>query len=84
MKVIPKKELIFILDKMFDDLIFKDQMDMLFSLHGDDYFRDPGKTDYRLIRECANRKLLLEDIGMSLANKESTAVNLENVGGNAK
>ena len=54
MKVIPKNELIALINAWPSNLIFNSTIDELFKIYGDDYFREPGE-DWDLVNKNKDR-----------------------------
>lgn len=58
MKVIPKDDLITMLNSM-DGPFYRDTIERIFDKYGDDYYKDPGYSPYELCNENQERKALL-------------------------
>ena len=63
MKVIPKKELIQLLEMHDQELIYQDGIEGLFYTYGDDYYKDSYDSPFELCKSNANRKALLKGRG---------------------
>ena len=64
MKVIPKKELIQLLEMLGHERISEDEIQGLFYEYGDDYYKDSGySSSFELCKRNADRKALLKGRG---------------------
>ena len=64
MKVIPKKELIQLLEMQDRELIYESEIEDLFFMYGDDYYKDPGfYNSFELCKSNTARKALLKGRG---------------------
>ena len=61
MKVIPKKELIQLLEMQDQELIYKSEIEDLFYEYGDDYYKDFYDSPFKLCKSNAERKALLKN-----------------------
>ena len=61
MKVIPKSDLITIIEMQDCKLIYESEIEDLFYKFGDDYYKDPGfYSSFKLCKSNADRKALLK------------------------
>lgn len=61
MKAIPKYDLIAILSSRTDPIL-KSEIDSIFEVYGDDYFKDYGAAPYEQTRVNSKRAILIEEV----------------------
>lgn len=59
MKVIPKEELIELIDENVNKLVYEDDIVKLFKAYGDDYLYNKDRSDFELIADNKDRKKVL-------------------------
>lgn len=62
MKVIPKNELILMLQNENKEVVSLDSIEGIFEKYGDDYFKDYGCSPYELCNKNSLRQKLLDEI----------------------
>lgn len=59
MKVIPTDDLIELLNRYCPKFTSQDTVDQIFKVYGDDYFKDPGESEWEKVNDNVERAKIL-------------------------